>query len=172
MIDDMAAYMGCGCFLAAAFIMDVRTRKIPNRLNLLFVLSGLLYRSISHGADGLLFALQGCAAGFATLLLLYLLGAVGAGDVKLFAGIGAWTGLAFAAQTLLYSILFAGVIGLGMLCWRREGLVRIKMIFGSLAGLFVFRSLSPLTADRVNHLTFPFMWAVLPGALVGYFYLH
>ncbi|NGZ76006.1 A24 family peptidase [Saccharibacillus alkalitolerans] len=171
-MSDILAFIGCGCFLVAAFMTDIRTRKIPNVLNLAFVVSGLLYQGAAHGLDGLYFAGKGCAAGFGVLFILYLLGAVGAGDVKLFAGIGAWTGILFAAQTLLYSILFAGAIGLGILCWRREGLRRIKRIFGSLAGVFMFRSLVPLNADRVHHLTFPFMWAVLPGALAGYFYMY
>lgn len=170
-MDDILAYIGCGCFLTAAFVTDIRTRKISNRLNMTFILSGMFYQGAVHGIDGLLFALKGCASGFIVLFILYLLGAVGAGDVKLFAGIGAWTGILFTAQTLLYSILFAGVIGLGILCWRREGMRRIKRIFGSFAGVFMFRSLGPLTADRINYLTFPFMWAVLPGALAGYFYL-
>ncbi|GGN99418.1 A24 family peptidase [Saccharibacillus kuerlensis] len=171
-MHDILPYLGCGCFLTAAFMTDIRTRKIPNPLNLLFAASGFLYQGAAHGLDGLLFALKGCAAGFIVLFILYLLGAVGAGDVKLFAGIGAWTGVLFTAQTLLYSILFAGVIGLGILCWRREGARRIKKIFSSFTGVFMFRSLTPLTSDRVNHLTFPFMWAVLPGALVGYFYMY
>ncbi|WP_172252010.1 A24 family peptidase [Saccharibacillus deserti] len=171
-MNDTLAFIGCGIFLTMAFMTDIRTRRIPNRLNLAFAASGLLYQAAVHGLKGILFAFQGCAAGFVVLFILYLLGAVGAGDVKLFAGIGAWTGLLFTAQTLLYSILFAGAIGLGILCWRREGMRRIKAIFGSMAGIFMFRSLAPLTADRINHLTFPFMWAVLPGALAGYFYMY
>lgn len=38
------------------------------------------------------------------MLILYWMGAVGAGDVKLFGLIGAWTGAAFAWQSALYSI--------------------------------------------------------------------
>ncbi|MEJ8306750.1 A24 family peptidase [Saccharibacillus sacchari] len=171
-MNDILAYIGCGCFLAVAFMSDVRTRKIPNWLNLTFVSTGLIYQGAVHGLDGLLFAAKGCAIGFVVLFALYLLGAVGAGDVKLFAGIGAWTGTLFAAQTLLYSILFAGAIGLGILIWRRESMRRIKRIFSSFVGVFMFRSLTPLASDRANHLTFPFMWAVLPGALAGYFYMY
>ncbi|MDO3408638.1 A24 family peptidase [Saccharibacillus sp. CPCC 101409] len=171
-MNEILAYIGCACFLLAAFVTDIRFSKIPNKLSLPFIVSGFLYQGLAHGWGGLLFSAKGFAAGFAVLLILYLLGAVGAGDVKLFAGIGAWTGVLFAAQTLLYSILFAAAIGIGILCWRREGMVRVKRMFKSLAGLVVFRNRGALAADRVNHLTFPFMWAVLPGAFVGYFYMY
>ncbi|MCQ4086758.1 prepilin peptidase [Saccharibacillus sp. JS10] len=171
-MNDLIAYIGCGFFLAIAFMTDIRTQKIPNLLNLAFVCSGLIYQGIVHGWDGLLFAAKGGAIGFVVLFVLYVLGAVGAGDVKLFAGIGAWTGTLFAAQTLLYSILFAGAIGLGILIFRREGMVRIKRIFSSIFRVLMLRSFAPLASDRVNHLTFPFMWAVLPGALAGYFYMY
>lgn len=166
----MLAYIGCGAFLTAAFVTDVRSRKIPNALNLVFILSGLLYQGATGGWEGLLFALKGGAAGFVVLFVLYLLGAVGAGDVKLFAGIGAWTGLLFTAQTLLYSILFAGAIGLGILCWRGEGMKRMRQMFRSLTAAVFLRSFEPIAAESARNLTFPFMWAVLPGAIVGYFY--
>ncbi len=169
-MGGVMAYIGCGLFLLAAFVTDVRSRKIPNRLNLLFIASGLLYQGAAGGWEGLLFALKGGAIGFAVLFVLYILGAVGAGDVKLFAGIGAWTGILFTAQTLLYSILFAGAIGLGILCWRRESLKRMKNVFRSLTAAFFLRSVEPIAAERARHLTFPFMWAVVPGAIVGYFY--
>ncbi|OWA34446.1 prepilin peptidase [Saccharibacillus sp. O16] len=164
------AYIGCGLFLVAAFATDVRSRKIPNRLNLMFVLSGLLFNGVVGGWEGLLFALKGGAVGFGVLFVLYVLGAVGAGDVKLFAGIGVWTGIGFTTQTLLYSILFAGVIGLGILIWRRQGVIRMRALFGSLTAAFFTRSMGPIAVERARHLTFPFMWAVLPGAIAGYFY--
>ncbi len=169
-MGGLLAYIGCGTFLAAAFVTDVRSRRIPNLLNLIFILSGLIYQSAAGGWEGLLFAVKGAGAGFAVLFLLYILGAVGAGDVKLFAGIGAWTGILFTAQTLLYSILFAGAIGLGVLCWRRQGTKRLRELVHSLTAAFFLRSFEPVAAESARHLTFPFMWAVLPGAIVGYFY--
>jgi prepilin peptidase CpaA len=88
--------------LVAAAIYDVRFRRIPNWLNVAGVVLGLAvnwYMGPPEG--GILFALQGLGAAFAVYFLLYLLRAMGAGDVKLMAAVGAllgpsrWFGLFF-----------------------------------------------------------------------------
>ncbi|MEI0738644.1 prepilin peptidase [Paenibacillus sp. JTLBN-2024] len=45
-------------------------------------------------------------------MLMHMMGAVGAGDVKLFGGIGAWLGTLLTIQCIVYSVLCAGFIGI------------------------------------------------------------
>src|SRR4051794_6047742 len=54
--------------------------------------------------DGLLFALVGFIVGFGLLLVMWILGTCGGGDVKLFAGIGAWTGPIYVIFVLVGSM--------------------------------------------------------------------
>lgn len=99
--------------------------------------------------------------GFGILFLMYAIGAVGAGDVKLFGGIGAWTGLAFGMHVIIYSVLYAGAIGLVILLFRKDSAKRIRGMAGSLAGFFMLGSLKLVNKEKT--LKFPFMLAVLPG---------
>jgi len=105
--------------LACAVVMDLRLRRIPNRL----VLAGLVLAVLMHGArlgagqPSLAGAawwspLVGLLAGGAALLPLYLMGATGAGDVKLLAVVGAFTGAATALSAVLYTLLAGGVLAL------------------------------------------------------------
>ena len=67
----------------------------------------------------------GTLAGLAGMMLLYIIRAVGAGDVKLFAVLGLLTGLEFVVQLMVVSFvtgLFTGVIEL---CLKRTSLVRV-----------------------------------------------
>lgn len=166
------AFMACAVYLITAFFTDLRSMRIPNALTVSAMLSGLIYHSIVNGWEGLFFSLKGLGAGFLILLLMYFIGAVGAGDVKLFGGIGALTGLWFTVQGIMYSVLFAGVIGLLILLWRREAVKRLRKLAGSIVGVFIFKSGLPWRDHQEEHLRFPFMIAVLPGVISTYLILH
>ncbi|WP_194544399.1 A24 family peptidase [Paenibacillus sp. FSL W7-1279] len=166
------AFGVCAVYLIAAFITDLRSMKIPNILTVSAMLSGPVYHGVLDGWEGLFFSLKGLGAGFLILLIMYFIGAVGAGDVKLFGGIGAWTGLWFTLHGIMYSVLFAGVIGLLILLWRRETIKRVRNVVGSIAGVFVMKSWLPWCNSQEEHLRFPFMIAVLPGVISTYVILH
>lgn len=162
----------CGIFLLTAFITDIRTMKIPNTITISAMALGIVYHSVVAGWDGLSFSLKGLGAGFVILLIMYFTGAVGAGDVKLFGGIGAWTGVWFTLQCILYSVLFAGIIGICLLLWRREVFGRVRRVVAGIVGVFMLRSLQPWRDQDGEHLRFPFMTAVLPGAIGTYLFLY
>jgi Flp pilus assembly protein protease CpaA len=94
-----------GFLLLAAFI-DARQRRIPNWLTGGMILGGLLRGAIIGGWAGTGHAAAGVFGGAAAPLVLFMLGALGGGDVKLLAGIGAWLGpwpafLVYVVQCLL-----------------------------------------------------------------------
>ncbi len=83
--------------VVGAAIYDVRYRRIPNWLTLSGVLAGIamntfLYWDSPQRWYGCIFALKGLGLGFGLYLLLYALRAMGAGDVKLMAAVGAMVG--------------------------------------------------------------------------------
>lgn len=164
------AFAGCGLLVATAFITDIKSMKIPNMLTIPAMLCGILFHFIDAGWSGLMFTGKGLGVGFGILLVMYWLGAVGAGDVKLFGGIGAWTGTLFTIQTLLYSILFAGLIGIAILLWRRETLVRLRKVFRVIVGLFILKDTALLSKMNKEQIRFPFMLAVVPGILCAFLY--
>ncbi|WP_426453916.1 prepilin peptidase [Paenibacillus sp. S-38] len=164
----MMEMLAAGLFLLAAFCTDVTRSRIPNPLTAAGAAAGLLLHLASDGAGGLGMSLAGFAAGFLPMLLLYVIGAVAAGDVKLFGALGALTGAAFVLQVMAASLLCAGVIGFVILLVRSDGMQRLKgMLFG-LFQLAFFRDPGVLRSSEGSgrhRIKFPFMWAVLPGAV-------
>jgi prepilin peptidase CpaA len=76
-----------------AAVFDVRYRRIPNWLNVTGVLAGIALNTFLYqGLPGLVFALKGLFLAFAVYVVLYALHAMGAGDVKLMAAVGAIVG--------------------------------------------------------------------------------
>jgi prepilin peptidase CpaA len=93
------------CALAVAAVIDARQRRIPNWLTFGLMLAGLI-RAAFMGSHNFSHALLGILVGGAIPLVLYMISAVGGGDVKLLAAIGAWVGpgpaiLIFMVQALL-----------------------------------------------------------------------
>jgi prepilin peptidase CpaA len=99
---------------------DVRTRRIPNYLTLGGALAGLLFQALVFGWPGLLQGLGGLAVGFGLMLTLYLLGGMGAGDVKGLGALGAWLTPWNSLSLFCYVVIVGGIVALGMVIWRGE----------------------------------------------------
>ena len=97
--------------LASAF--DVRQRRIPNRLLAASLLIALALHLASGTPSALLTTyLAGFGVGLLMFLPLYLLGGMAAGDVKLMATVGAFTGPAMALQIALAAFCAGGLMAL------------------------------------------------------------
>jgi prepilin peptidase CpaA len=117
-----------------ALVFDLRQRRIPNVVVLLALASGLFINLIGPqtwqsgaalltvypsalGAKG---ALLGALTGLAVFLPFYLLRAMGAGDVKLMAGIGSFVGPATAINVALFILVTGGVLAVVRMVWVRK----------------------------------------------------
>ena len=96
----------CVILIVAAYI-DGKELRVPNWITFPMVLAGLIYSGFSGGWTGLGEGLLGMVVGLACLLPLYAVGGMGAGDVKLMAGIGAWLGV----QTTFFAFCVSTVVG-------------------------------------------------------------
>lgn len=146
---------------------DVRYRRIPNLFVLATLAGGLLLNFVFHGASGLVASLGGCALAFGLLFALHVLGAMGAGDVKLFAAIGSVIGFKLVLPTFLMIALTGGV--LAVVSMVRAGTVRstlfnvLRLFVGFLPGWQMPRFSVP--SDR--RYTIPYGVAITLGSLIS-----
>jgi prepilin peptidase CpaA len=107
---DATVYIA-SLFLTAISITDILRSKIPNMVNMGFLLCGLLLNSVLL-PKSFSFILAGLAVGFSVFLIPYLAGGMGAGDVKAFAVLGAILGPSAVFQVFLYTALAGGAVAL------------------------------------------------------------
>ena len=146
---------------------DVRYRRIPNAFVLATLASGVGMNLIFGGLTGVAVSLMGCAVGFALMFMLHVFGAMGAGDVKLFAAIGAVTGVHLIVPTFVVVILTGGLLAVVSII--RAGMVlttmhRVLQIFvGMLPGWQMPKFAVP--ADRRH--TIPYGVAITMGSIIS-----
>jgi len=98
-----------------ASIFDFLTFKIPNWLTYSALAVGISYFTIMRGSEGFLFSLAGTAAGFGLLILPYMIGGSGAGDVKLMGAVGSFLGAHGVFTVFILSCILGGVYALFLL---------------------------------------------------------
>lgn len=93
--------------LAVATYTDLRSRRIPNWLVLPFLVAGLGVSTWLHGWAGLGQSLEGLGLAAFLFGIFFVMGGMGAGDVKLCAAIGAWVG----PRQMLLALVITGLVG-------------------------------------------------------------
>lgn len=105
-------------FVAIAVFTDLRSQIIPNWLTVSAFAGALVFHLAVGGWIGLASSVCGFATGFGTLLVLFLIGGGGGGDVKLMGAVGAWIGVWPTLLVFVGSAVFVILIMIGVLIKR------------------------------------------------------
>ncbi len=104
--------------LILAVYYDIKTKKIPNKITIPAIIIGIIWATVNSGFNGFLIHSFGFLLGFTVFLIPYMLGGMGAGDVKLMAAIGAIKGWKFILLTSLWTALAGGIIVIVVMIYK------------------------------------------------------
>lgn len=85
-------YVPLIAMLSAAAITDLRARRIPNWLTFSMMIAGVTQSFFSMHTVSPFASFTGLLTGFTLSFLMFAIGAMLGGDVKIMAGVGAWVG--------------------------------------------------------------------------------
>ena len=137
--------------LIVAAVIDGIKLKVPNWLTFPFIVSGWIYSGIAFGWEGVGISLVGTLVGLGLLLPAYAIGGMGAGDVKLLAGVGAWMHAADTSWAFAFSAVVGALMAVGMVLYRKafhKHAIQFWMILQEILTVKDPNQLSRIAAER------------------------
>ena len=152
--------------------MDIRYRRIPNKLVLVVLLAGLVLNTFFNGLHGLALSLGGFAFAFGLMFFFHVFGTLGAGDVKLFGAIGAISGFSLVLPMLVVVALTGGVLAVCKMIYSGRARATMFGVFQFFYGLLPGQTVPrfDIPADRTY--TLPYAVPICFGSLISFFLFH
>ena len=146
---------------------DVRYRRIPNSFVLATLAGGLAVNTIFGGLTGLYTSLGGCALAFVMMFMLHVFGAMGAGDVKLFAAIGAVTGAHMVLPTFLVVVLIGGLLAVVSMVRAGAVLTTMHRVLQIFVGMLPGWQMPKFAVPADSKHTIPYGVAITMGSIIS-----
>lgn len=161
--------------LLVATAIDLRERRIPNWLVAGGIVGAISFHIISPQGEGASFAFSGLAVGTAALLPMYMLRAMGAGDVKLMGMIGAFLGVGGVFGVVLASLAAGGLLALAMAAGKRM----LPQLLANLRGMLIMYHSGHVIGTKARPVrpaasvgNMPYAVAITAGTLAQLTFLH
>ena len=156
--------------LGIAVLTDVRERRIPNTVTVGGSIVALVLATIGAGGfPGA--ALLGMTVALALTVPLFALGALGAGDAKLLAAVGAFVGIGNLLPVVLYAGLAGGLLGLASSIRRGVILPVLLETRNTLVHILTLgRHGRRQTIEDPDARTIPYGVAIAAGAIAAWFF--
>jgi prepilin peptidase CpaA len=156
--------------LVVAAVIDGAKLRVPNWLTYSLVLSGWAYSLFAGGWPGLSSSLLGTAVGLGLLLPAYAIGGMGAGDVKLLAGVGAWVYSTHTFYAFCVSAIVGGLLAAAMVVRRgavRKHVAQFQAIALEILTIRDPEQLATIAADRKSSmLLLPYGIPIMIGTII------
>ncbi len=170
-LDNWHVKFVCLVLIVAAWI-DGKELRVPNWITFPMVLTGIAFNVWMAGWAGLGDGLLGMVVGLLCLLPLYAVGGMGAGDVKLMAGMGAWLGAGITFYAFCVSTVVGAVMAVLMVLWSgnfQKHYANFVMIFMEWTQIRDPKKLSAIAAERKPTMfLLPYGIPICVGS-IGYF---
>jgi len=165
--NNLLLFVPLGLILLIATITDIIKRKVYNWLTFPALGLGLGINVALQGLSGLWFGVAGLLIGGLIFFPAFLWGGMGAGDIKLIAVVGAFTGWLFVLNVALYTAVIGGLIAVSLLFIKGELRITLKNIGRFIRSVVVPKlELEPLSSQY----PLPYALAISLGTLAALFF--
>lgn len=159
-------------FIGIAFFFDIIKQIIPNKLIVIFLPIGFLNSFVVGEVGGLVNSVLAMLLAGGLMMIAYLMKGLGAGDVKLMAVIGIISGIEYTLYCMFYSVIIGGVLAILIMFVTRTPLKNLIEAGHALLIAMMNKTRQPIEVYQATKAsTMPFMWAVVHGAILAYYYV-
>ncbi len=177
---QIVSVLCCAGFLFACVLTDLRERKIRNRTVAFGIstaailhIASMAVGQVSLAGSSLFAPLVGLLVGGGCLLVLYMIRACGAGDVKLMAMVGAFGGAQFALLAVLLTLVAGGALAIVMVVAKgvaRKAIENTKFLLTDWLFRVKFGGGRQLSNIESTALRLPYAVAIALGTFAAFAY--
>lgn len=154
--------------LSIAAVTDIQSLRISNRLIVSGLFLGCFFQILELGVKGIGVFLLNVSIPVILLYLLFLIRALGAGDIKLFSMIGGIWGLQVLCITIAVSFLVAAAMSLCKILYHRNLISRLRVFREYTERVLACRTLLEYPQDfQGNQHIIHFSIAILVGYAIA-----
>lgn len=157
--------------LIPAAMIDYKEHRIPNVLSLVGWLMGPILYTVFLGLDGLRESLTGLAILLLLGFPLWLIHWMGAGDVKLMAGVGALVGAGKAPQVFLGIVITGLLLGVALLLRKRQFRLRMRRVLAAIGLTFLMKEVFSPIDNSQKPIVMPYGIPIAFGTLLTELYI-
>lgn len=153
--------------LGIAMWYDLQYYKVPNYLIVIGLMTGFIYQFQVAGIQGIGKYILGVSFPIILLFLLFLLKAIGAGDIKLFSVIGGFWGIAFVFKIIMVALFIGAGISIFHMIRHQNLISRLQYLAQYYSELKTEREWKPYYEAKrdgrkcVIHFTIPIALSVI-----------
>ncbi len=158
--------------LVVAAVIDGWMLKVPNWLTFPLIATGWAFSLWSAGWTGLGWSFLGSVVGLVLLFVLYAIGGMGAGDVKLLAGIGAWVWVEHTFYIFATTTIIGAIMAVIMVVWSGNWMKHYAQFHQIINDIFRIRDSEVLfqqAAERKSRMLLLPYGIPMTIAALGYF---
>jgi prepilin peptidase CpaA len=111
----------------------------------------MVYHTGINGVKGLSFSIEGVGLGIALLIVFYLMGGMGGGDVKLMGAIGGLLGPEGVFMAFLFSAIIGGLFAIFLLAFHGYLKERVKIYGTTLMTIILTRTFSSIHLSNIKN---------------------
>ena len=169
-ISQELAYLLCASSCASiGAIFDMQTKRIPNVLTASILACGLLLHLATGGWGAMGMVAAAGFAGGAVFFVFFVVGGMGAGDIKLMAGVACVAGFGHLLEIFVFTALAGGVFAAALAIFH--GRLKSTLVnVGALIGHHATAGLQPhpeLHLRNSEILTVPYALAIAAGCWIS-----
>jgi prepilin peptidase CpaA len=156
-----------GAVAVSAAMIDVKERRIPNRLTYPTIIVGLVLQTAFYGWAGFVASTEGVLLFGGVFFLFYFVRAMGAGDVKLAAALGSLVGPTASFRVMFATAVAGGIIAIALMVVKGRTMETLRNTF-SVAGFHAQHGLQThpvVNLDNPTAIRMPYGVAFAAGTL-------
>jgi prepilin peptidase CpaA len=160
-------YLLLACLLIVSAGTDFKYKKIFNAVTFPAMIIGIIVHGFKGGVSGVIYSIEGLFLGLALLVVFYVVGMMGAGDVKLMGAVGSILGPVGVFNAFLFTAIVGGIYALIVLAYHGQLLDFLKRMALSLKVSLLNRGPTLLPSENKESLVLCYGIAIAIGTLLS-----